>query len=96
YQVPRFGAHILINSTISKIISQMPVQANHILAQQQQFGSSGRNKDLEPRSGPGQVYNDTQKAPDYTLYHQVTADSSQEFSYIVVGRIGVVTAAGAK
>ncbi|KAI8446052.1 hypothetical protein BY996DRAFT_6530173 [Phakopsora pachyrhizi] len=55
FQVPRFGACNLVNSTISGIISQMSVQAIPTLAHQQQFGSSSRIEGLAPTSGPGIV-----------------------------------------
>ncbi|CAH7675175.1 Rieske [2Fe-2S] iron-sulphur domain-containing protein [Phakopsora pachyrhizi] len=96
FQVPRFGARNLINSTMSGIISQTPVQANPTLAHQRQFGSSSRHEGLAPKSGPGQVYKDTREVPDYASYRQVTEDSGRAFSYLVVGGMGVVTAAGAK
>ncbi|KAI8448842.1 hypothetical protein BY996DRAFT_6464235 [Phakopsora pachyrhizi] len=57
------------------------------LDHQQQFGSSSKIEGLAPTSGPGQVYKDTQ---------EVTEDFGQAFSYLVVGGMGVVTAAGDK
>ncbi|MBW0487017.1 hypothetical protein O181_026732 [Austropuccinia psidii MF-1] len=97
HHIPSFGARtVLANSPFNRLLSQTPLNANPTLPHQRQFTTSKAQAGLVPKSSPSVVFQDTREVPSYKDYKSVSEDTGRAFAYLMVGSMGVITAAGAK
>ncbi|KAG0150524.1 hypothetical protein CROQUDRAFT_652110 [Cronartium quercuum f. sp. fusiforme G11] len=95
HHIPSFGS-ITSVGPFGQLVSRTPLTAKSTLAHQRQFTSSSSQHSLVPKSSGVATFQDTREVPDYSAYRTTTEDSGRAFSYLMVGSMGLVTAAGAK
>lgn len=61
-----------------------------------QFSTSRPSMSVTPKHPVDAVSKDTTQVPDYSAYRSQSEDSGRAFSYLMVGSMGLLTAAGAK
>ncbi|KAH9816759.1 Rieske [2Fe-2S] iron-sulfur domain-containing protein [Melampsora americana] len=94
HQIPRFGS-ITSAGPLGQLVSRTPLITKPTLAHQRQFTTSTSQNSLLPKSSEAS-FQDSRTVPDYSAYRTTSEDSGRAFSYLMVGSMGLVTAAGAK